>query len=377
ILTVAMYFLIRAINRDTVSSYVLAGVFMGLTLYTYVLSYIILPLFLLLTFICLLLTGKADIKKALFCAIPFVILAVPLLLEQLVNIGLIPEFSLFFSDFKRLNSYRSNEFSLANIPGNIGLIYHCLIRDGIYSYNCFNEFGPVYLCLIPLLIAGVISGGKKAVNALKSHEYDHFIPVFILGFIIYFVRMMIATPDNIYKMNSIYLVFLIFIAEGTLWLFKCFNFGKWGKVICITTVLITGAAFLLFSEFYFRRQTAVYGLHPVFISTLPGDIVKYAKEVYDPEDNKSIYMELEYRNRDYSDIAIALINQIDPKVYMEHLNNETNELEDIHFYFPEEFNENEDAIYILGSNWGHIASYLRSIGFSCDENWPGYTILYR
>ncbi len=377
LLTVAMYFLIRAVNKDTISSYVLAGCFMGLTLYTYVLSYIILPVFLMLTFIYLLIIKKTDIKKALFCAIPFVILAIPLLLEQLVNIGLIPEFSLLFSDFRRLNSYRSSEFSLSNIPGNIGLIYHCLIRDGIFSYNCFNEFGPVYLCLIPLLIAGIISGGRKALNALKNHKYDHFVPVFMLGFIIYFVRMLIATPDNIYKINSIFLVFLIFIAEGTLWLFECLNYGKKGWFICIATVLITGVTFLLFSEFYFRRQTAVYGLHPVFISTIPGDIVKYAKDVYDPENNKNIYVELEYRNRDYSDIAIALINQMDPEIYMEHVNNETNELDNIHFYFPEEFNEDEEAVYILGSNWGHITAYLKSIGFNCDENWPGYAILYR
>jgi hypothetical protein len=49
----------------------------------------------------------------------------------------------------------------------------------------------------------------------------------------------------------------------------------------------------------------------------------------------------------------------------------------IAFNFPEEFDENEDAVYILGTDWNHIVSYLTSIGYNTDTSFEGYTIVYK
>ncbi|MCR4923782.1 MAG: glycosyltransferase family 39 protein [Lachnospiraceae bacterium] len=376
-LTAALFFLLHAIKRGGTFAYLMAGISMGIVLYTYVLSYVIIPLFLTAVFIYLIFTKKAGLKEALFTALPFSILALPLLLEQLVNMGIIPEFHFLISDYMRLDSYRAGEFSLLNIPKNLSVIYYCLFRDSKYTYNALNEFGPVYLCLLPLLVTGIVRGGRKALDSIKKKEYNPFVIIFFLGFIIYFIRLLIESPDNIYKINSIYLVFLIFIVEGTVFLLEALNAGKSGRIICMGAGFIICFVFLLFSEFYFRRQAYVYGIHPVFISTVSGDLVRYAEEHYDPEHEKELYMELQYENRDYSDIAVAFINQMDPKIYMEHIEKNSDSMGNVHFYFPEDFDENEDALYILGSNWGHISAYLKSIGFNSDEAFEGYTILYR
>ena len=45
---------------------------------------------------------------------------------------------------------------------------------------------------------------------------------------------------------------------------------------------------------------------------------------------------------------------------------------------PEEMSKDEDAIYILGHNWDHIANYMiAEWGYQADNTFPSYTILYR
>ena len=130
----------------------------------------------------------------------------------------------------------------------------------------------------------------------------------------------------------------------------------------------------------------VYGTHPVFISTVAGDMLNYEEKMYNPNGDKKVYMELNYENRDYAEWVIALLTDIEPDVFNSYLKersaaDEKNKnkiaLHHYIFAFPEEFDESEDAIYILGYEWDHISGYLTSIGFNCDETIPGYKILYR
>ena len=96
-------------------------------------------------------------------------------------------------------------------------------------------------------------------------------------------------------------------------------------------------------------------------------------------------MELNYENRDYAEWVIALLNNIEPNIFNEYLQKRSDAddkekykiaLKNYIFAFPENFDETENAIYILGYEWDHISNYLISIGFNCDETIPGYKILY-
>ncbi|MBQ9461570.1 MAG: hypothetical protein IJU51_06615, partial [Clostridia bacterium] len=184
-----------------------------------------------------------------------------------------------------------------------------------------------------------------------------------------------------YNSNAIYIVFIVLAIEGIDYILKAEAPQKLRYAALAASFAMLFVSFLLFSEFYFRRQTNVYGFHAVFVSTEPGDIVKYSEGAYNPADNKTIYTEFNYSERDYADILIALYTETDPAKWREYeakkqAGQESCMLENIAFSFPENFNENEPAIYILGTDWNHIASYLRDIGFNEDLSFPGYTILY-
>ena len=400
IVTVALYFLTKAVNSEKSRYYVLAGLFFGLTLYTYILSYLMLPLFFLLLFIYLMLTGKFSIRKFLSLCLPFGLLGIPLFLEQLVNMGILPEFHFLGSDFMRLDVYRSSELSLSRILKNLPNILYLLFGGDPLAFNSFNEFGPVFWCLIPLIILGCASGIKKGIRSIRSGSNltlnrsdplsgsDNFQdrkpePAFIFVlyvFSIYLVSLLLAS-FNTYNSNGIYIGFAVLAAEGIMVLVKAPSPLLFRKISTVFVLCLTGIAFLLYGEFYFRRQIAVYGKLPVFISTEPGDMLKYVEETYSPEGDKKIYTEINYHERDYADICIALFTETDPSVWREYEENkETSSpafMGNIAFNFPEEFDENEDAVYILGTDWNHIVSYLSSIGYSTDTSFDGYTIVYK
>ena len=380
IVTVALYFLTKAVNSEKTRYYVLSGLFFGLTLYTYILSYLMLPLFLLLLFIYLFITKKFSIRNFFALCLPFGFLGIPLLLEQLVNMGMIPEFHFLGSDFMRLDFYRSSELSLSNIFNNLPNIFYLLLGGDPLAFNSFNEFGPVYWCLVPLIITGAVSGIKKGARSLRDKRTE---PVFIFVlyvFSIYFVSLLLAS-FNTYNSNGIYIGFAVLAAEGIMVLAKA-PLPLLFRQVSVTVILcLTGIAFLLYGEFFFRRQVAVYGKLPVFISTEPGDMLKYVQETYALEGDRKIYTEINYHERDYSDLCVALFTETDPSVWREYEKiKETSSpafMGNIAFSFPEEFDENEDAVYILGTDWNHIVSYLVSIGYNTDTSFDGYTIVYK
>ena len=380
IVTVALYFLTKAVNSEKTRYYVLSGLLFGLTLYTYILSYLMLPLFILLLFIYLFLTGRFSIRRFFALCLPFGLLGIPLLLEQLVNMGIIPEFHFLGSDFMRLDFYRSSELSLSRIFINLPNIFYLLFGGDPLAFNSFKEFGPVYWCLVPLIITGAVSGIKKGVRSVRDKKPE---PVFIFVlyvFSIYFVSLLLSS-FNTYNSNGIYIGFAVLAAEGIMVLAKA-DLPLLFRQISVTAILcMTAIAFLLYGEFYFRRQVAVYGKLPVFISTEPGDMLKYVQKTYALEGDKKIYTEINYHERDYSDLCVALFTETDPSVWREYEKiKETSSpafMGNIAFSFPEEFDENEDAVYILGTDWNHIVSYLVSIGYNTDTSFDGYTIVYK
>lgn len=385
-ITISLYFLLSAIRRKKISWYIISGFMFGITLYTYILSYLMIPLFIILLGVYMLIVRKFNLRCFIALCIPVALLGLPLLAEQLVNMGLIQEFTFFGSDFFALPDYRSGEISLKNIPGNLTVILKLMLGGDPLTFNSFHEFGPLYRCMFPLVITGLISSIISLRH--KSVSEDHPLIIICLYGLAVYMTALLLDGFNTYNSNSIYIVFSVLASEGICYVMRSFDNtatddpdirSLFAVYILLGTLLVS---FLLYSEFYFRRQANVYGIHPVFVSTEPGDIINYARNTYDPGHKKNIYIEVNYSERDYSDLTVSLFSHIDPSEWRAHEERKAagikpDHIGNIYFTFPEDFNESEDAIYILGTDWGHIASYLMSIGYASDTNFPGYTIIYR
>ena len=407
--TVAIYFMIRGIKYGKTRDFFFSGIFIGFSLVTYIMSFIMMPVFFILLFLYLLYVGRFKWKDAIATFIPCLFIGMSTFLEQLVNLDIIKPFYFLGSDYFKLESYRISELKPINLIKNIGNIITLIFGDNVYTFNSVREFGTVYWASIPLLIAGLIIGFITLAQSLRNRKNNLFTPVVIYAVSVYF-GFLFDSGCNVYKGNAIYISFVLFIIAGIRYLsgysleectfvsadsdkiIESTPVGKvssvivFNKTLVVSSLAIIALNFLLFTNFYFRHMNEVYGFHPVFISTVAGDMLNYVENKYNVDGDKPVYMELNYENRDYAEWVIALLNNIEPNIFNEYLQKRSGAddkekykiaLKNYIFAFPGNFDETENAIYILGYEWDHISSYLINIGFNCDEAIPGYKILYR
>lgn len=385
IMTVALFYFIRALKDGEMKDYVISGVWIGITLYTYALSYLVLMLFLVLSFIYLLAIREFKIRKIVAFVIPLLILALPLILFQLVNMGYIPEFTLLGSDFHKLTYYRESELSFSNIIPNLSFIPVLFFGYDGLGYNAFDikMYGATYAFMAPIIVMGFIlmtldvlkvpfgkvSKKMKKVESIpvsNSGRVNGFVIV-LLFFIPVFITVLLVWAPSINKFNEIYLPFMIFGVYGVNKLSKKIS------VIAPIVLALCAVFFFMYSKFYFMDQKEVYGHHFLFYGTPSYDIVKYVEDKYNKDGSKTIYLEQEYDDQGAEAFLLSAIKDIPPTEF----DTERTEFGNVRLHFPEEYDENENAIYILGYSWNHISQYLSQTGFGVDTTFPNYLILYR
>lgn len=246
--TIFLYFFILAIKNNTNSSYFLAGLTGGLVLYTYALSYLILPLFLLLTLFYLIITRRFYLRKWIIMGIPMGILAFPLLLVQYVNAFDKPEMKLGIFTITKMETYRSSDitgFTLKNL-----LV--CLKTIFIYDDNPHNSipgYMNLYVITVLLFIIGLFCILKKLVRSIRTRQIDYLVfpllwficPILLQSFIV-------SVTTN--KVNSIFFVTVLVAMEGVCALFRVLK--KFSPKLIMTALAFAYLlCFLRFGSYYY------------------------------------------------------------------------------------------------------------------------------
>lgn len=115
-----LYLLIKAVDSGKYQDYFVAGIAGGLLLYSYVLSHMAMPLFILLVMLYLLYVKQINMRQILFLGVPLFILAFPLLLFHYINITGMEELQLGIFTIPRMYRYRSGDLSLDLVGKNLG-----------------------------------------------------------------------------------------------------------------------------------------------------------------------------------------------------------------------------------------------------------------
>ena len=365
IVTIAFYFYIKAIHTTKYRYYILAGIFFGLTLYTYVISYLILPVFLMIATIYLMLVRAFKWKQTIIMAIPLGVLAAPLIVMQLVNMRIVPQFSFLWTDFVPLAWYRSNEMSLANIVSNLDLFKILLVDEDLLRHSSFPGYGTMYFFSIPLIIYGLAICLKQTISSIKKREYQMKTMILIFATVAYCMSM-IVYDIVIYRVNEIFLPFMLMVVIALE------NFSRHKKLFVVPILTCYLIAFLSFGNMYYRHQYEIYEGTGLYIPTTIGDVFDYFDKTYN--DGRKVYIQASYDNYVYNDILIALYGELSPYEWHDPATWEDR----YHLGLPDEVDPDEDCLYILGTNWDHISSWLvENAGYTRDNLFPGYSILYR
>ena len=195
--------------------------FMGLTLYTYVLPWVVMPVFALGCFIFLLRKKEPVSRKTfIISAAVLVIMAIPLLLFVMINNGMMNEIRTPVFSIPRLRVFRSDEVALS--PGSfIHNLYDsvlCLIRQNDGSImGCTESFGLYYKFSIPFIAIGMAESfinffSDKDKNSTRKNEF-YILLLFVCAVI---VTGLVEIDMSFYRINIIQIPMTFFLVNG-LW----------------------------------------------------------------------------------------------------------------------------------------------------------------
>lgn len=391
--TISLALLLVALNSDKWTWYLLAGLSWGVTLYTYIISYIVVPLFILcvvgLMIVQLVKSRKAEgavgvhgdreskgcfslVLRIVLLVVPIGIFGIPLLLEQLVNMGYLEPFSMLGSDYFVFSAERTEEIEFGNVIKNFGVLSKQLYCGDELSYNAIPQFGALLKPMLPLAVYGLYLCIKELIIE-KGRKMEYYV-VFSFFACAYIVILIMRIP-NFNRYNEIFLPILIFMLIA---LWKMMNCSRLSGGVSGVTLLCICVCFAFFAKYYYCDMNDEYNPHLLHYSVEYADALSVARALYDPADSKHFYLEIEYDMATNSDLMVAAVGNVSSTDWRAYTNGETgNSLGKYDMHFTDSFDENEDAVYILGTSWNHISDYLVSIGFNEDRRFENYRILYR
>jgi hypothetical protein len=285
--TMFLYFFIKAVNSQKNGYYVAAGIAGGLLLYTYALSYVALPVFLVLSFIYVVIVKKFKIKKWIMMAVPMGILAAPLITVQIVNMFELDEFQIGIFTVTRLTGYRAGEIGSFSFTNMIKALRYIFIGD-IVTFDSIPGTPNLYWISIILFIVGIAGTIYKFIMSLVKRSaglynfiFLWFISVFLIGCLM---------DANVYRLNGIFYAAVFIITEG---IYTIIYLIRKKEIIMYAAGTVIGIIYLIcfagfFTYYYFGSYSQDY--NPISYSdVLISEGIEYIEE--HPEImNKGTYM---------------------------------------------------------------------------------------
>lgn len=347
--TMSLYFFMKAVECKRLKYYVLAGISYGITLYSYSISWITLPVFLLIGVIYLCYNRLADWKKLMVMGIPLLLLALPLMAVLLVNNGVIHEIKTDCFTVPKLFYYRGGEFSLSNIRSNLKLFRTLLTHDHL-NYNADASFGTLYYISIPFLALGFVLYCIRFIKSIKRRVYDPGILVLLMGISVLFCSLVVFDGYIINKANAIYFSFAVFIAEALMYVWKKCKAAAGGLGVVYLVL------FLIFCNSYFnvnRNEKMLFfdkGLTES-VRLVEVEMKEFEGKVYvDPGDIQQPY------------IYMCLAAKLSPEEFMTSRADSATHYGRYYFDMPD--NIDREAVYIV-YNGSQYSAVLDKSGFEC------------
>ena len=319
--------LLKAIKSEKTSLFIISGLLFGLTLYTYALSYLMIPVILLFILIYLIYIKKINIKNFFSFCIPLGILALPLIIQVAVQAGFIGEIKTNYFSIVSMTAGRIGEVSIFNIWDNLTSIGNYFVFDTVVSSK--SVFGTMYLFSIPLILFGIIITFYKGFKGIKNKEFNLY-TYFSLIFLGFFISLLLVKSSTIiiWRGNAMFMFLAIFLALG-IWYVS--NKIKYSWIIISIIYLI---AFSYFTYDYFK-------LLPVRYYNSSEPMTDYMLALEDAKKiDKDIYtVKLDEFN--YTNLWAALALKTSPYKYEERAEG----FDKINFNIPDKYEE--DAVYLV------------------------------
>lgn len=340
--------------------YILAGISVGITLYTYCLTWITIPIFLAVWIIYMLYIKRIKFKEIVLFGIPIAIFAVPLIYFLLLNYGIVNQSQIGIFTLPILSEFRGEQIAISNIwakgLGNLKTI--------------FLSEKTIYPLFVPLFLIGYIISIKDTIVAIKKKEYT-VTAIITLTFTTILLGLSLVNIPTPNKANALYIPILYFVAIAIL------EICKNSKVLLIISILIITVLFVNFEYKYYSEYAYVPNTEWYEDNEL-GELTKKLEENEETKDIEKHIMV--YKTSPY--IYHMLANEVSPYDYVESVERkeygqaiETTKVQEYYyysyFYNREEFLskdfEDKEIIIIVSKLLPDVASEIVKKGYESHE----------
>ena len=249
---VALLFLIRFTQTKTLRNLILSGVFFGITMYSYALSYFLIPIFLICISLYLLYTKEISFRRVLLWAACVCITALPVILfvcSLLFHWETIHFLGLTISP---IASERMSDVGVTSFWENIKDIIKITLTCGSYRLDAVPKFYTLYPLSIPFIVLGFIGAVYSFLVSLYKRTFQAD-SIYLLFFLSGLITIGLSGSGYVYRANSFFISYLFFLIKG---LFLCCRFLSSYHT---GFMLLLSAGYLLwcisFCSFYFRVYT--------------------------------------------------------------------------------------------------------------------------
>lgn len=243
------YFFIRGLENNRY--WILSAVMYGLSLYSYAITWFIVPVTILFNGIYLSVSKqKVSFQYVMRSFMILCLFALPLILFVFVNYGFLPEISTRYLSIPKLLSMRDAEISMGNLfsASSYNNFFNVFIKqdDGML-WNSTADFGLYYKWSLPFLLLG---GVKLSMVAWKKVRRKIFCceTMILFGILWSVVVCLLISNLNVNKANSLHFYMLILLTIG---IREIFMLCKRHAIIPKTLLCCYAVSFAFFLSFYF------------------------------------------------------------------------------------------------------------------------------
>lgn len=253
--TVFLYTLFVAIEKPSIRHYLISGLTCGLLLYTYALSYFVVPIFLLGMILYIVRLRRINWKQFFSFVIPLAILGLPLVLEQIVNMTDLPELHLGFLTVTKMYRYRGEEFVLSTIFTNALNVFKAVFFNDHLLFDTIPKYGTMYAFSFPFIIIGLVHQIRRAFITIKNKEWDIAFPIVLWTLAELFMGCFLREqPTRVYTLNGAFIGLLLLLLNGITVSYEWIR--KYSKKIAMVALGILSIAytvsFISFATYYFQ-----------------------------------------------------------------------------------------------------------------------------
>jgi len=269
---VFLYFMVKAFKDRKNLFYFLAGLFAGLTLYTYAIAYIVLPVMLLMSIIYMIRQKRVSVLNVAAFVLPFAVLATPLILVQYVNYFDLEPMRLGIFTITKFREYRAGEIGFDNFFLGIYQGFKSVLwYDGI-DYNTNKYFFTFYPMSLPFFFYGMYVLAVRSYRAFRENciETEPFMLFWLIGEIL---AAGLMTEPNTNRMNGMIISVMYLTVIGMIEIIKKI---REHRRKAFTAVLY--ASYVLYFVVFLYAYFTVIGFQRTTTSSMSPEAVAYIKD---------------------------------------------------------------------------------------------------